>query len=500
MPLNPNVSQAVKQFLSPAEKDLFIGGKTVPAQSEKRIPVIDPATGETIASVPDASPADVHTAVINARETFDSGVWSDMPPVDREKRLLKLADLLESHAEELQHLIVLENGKLLSAAQREVSGSIKYVRYAAGWTTKIMGDTLDVSMTAPNTRYFAYTVLEPVGVVAGIIPWNFPLNMAVWKAAAALACGCTIVLKPSEEAPLSALRLAELAIEAGIPAGVLNVITGYGSTAGSALVSHKGINKIAFTGSTATGKIIGKAALDNMTRLSLELGGKSPAIVMPDADLSRVPADVAKGIFYNQGQVCVAGSRLYVHRSIFDTVVEQVGGIASKMRLGNGFDPDARIGPVVSKAQQERVMGYVSGGVESGGEVLVGGKMGIGRGYFVEPTVMINVPQESRIVQEEVFGPVLVALPFYDIDEVIRLANDSTMGLAATIYSNNLSHVHRLVKGIKAGTVFVNSPIRSDPNLPLGGYKESGFGREHGRSLIDLYTEQKSVVIAYDEE
>jgi len=500
MSLNPNVHAGVRQFLSPADKDLFINGEYIPADSGKRIPVIDPATGATIATVSDASSADVDKAVQSAREAFDSGVWSDMPPYEREKRLLKLADLIEANAEELQHLIVCENGKLLSAAQREVSGSIKYTRYAAGWTTKIAGDTLDVSMTAPNTSYFAYTKLEPVGVVAGITPWNFPLNMAVWKAMAALACGCTVVLKPSEEAPLSALRLAELAIEADIPAGVLNVITGYGASAGSALVSHRGINKVAFTGSTATGKIIGKAAMDNMTRVSLELGGKSPVIVTESADISKIPANVAKGIFYNQGQVCVAGSRLYVHRSRFDEVVEKVSAVASSMKLGSGFDPSAKLGPVVSANQQARVIDYIQSGLSSGAEAVVGGKSLDSEGYFVEPTVLVNMAQDNRVVQEEIFGPVLVALPFDTLDEVIELANDSTMGLAATIYSNDLSTVHRLVKRIKAGAIYVNSPVRSDPNLPLGGYKESGVGREHGRSLIDLYTEQKSVVIAYDEE
>ena len=499
MGLHPQVADSVRQFLAPSEKSLFIGGEAKASQSDKRIPVINPATGETIATVPDATTADVDHAIQTARETFESGVWSEMPPNEREKRLLKLADLIEAHAEELQQIIVLENGKLLSAAQREVSGSIKYTRYAAGWTTKIHGDTLDVSLTAPNTRFFAYTQLEPVGVVAGIIPWNFPLNMAIWKAVSAIACGCTVVLKPSEETPLSALRLAELAMEADIPAGVLNVITGYGKSAGADLVKHRGINKVAFTGSTETGKIIGKLALDNMTRLSLELGGKSPAIVLPDADLSQVPPYVAKGIFYNQGQVCVAGSRLYVHRDIFDRVVGDVGDVASKMTIGDGFDSASQLGPVVSQNQQNRVLDYIESGLMDGAEAVSGGKRVDRDGYYIEPTVLVNMPHESRVVQEEIFGPVLVATPFDDLDEVIRLANDTRFGLAATIYSNNLSHVHKLVKHIKAGAIYVNSPVRSDPNLPLGGYKESGFGREHGRSLIDLYTETKSVVIAYEE-
>lgn len=500
MSLNPKLSSAVTSFLTPSHKDLFIGGKSVSAQSDKRIPVIDPSNGETFATVPDASPADVDLAVKNARSAFDSGIWSDMPPADREKRLFKLAELLETHTEELQEIIVLENGKLLSAAQREVSGSINYTRYAAGWTSKITGNTLDVSLIAPKTKFFAYTQLEPVGLVAGITPWNFPLNMAIWKAVAAMACGCTVVLKPSEEAPLSALRLAELAMMADIPAGVLNVISGYGGSAGASLVSHPDINKVAFTGSTETGKKIGSAALDNMTRLSLELGGKSPVIVMPDADLSSLAADVAKGIFYNQGQVCVAGSRLYVHQDIFERVVNEVGAIASKMKIGGGFESGVQLGPLVSANQQKRVMDYIESGLSQGAQAIVGGHSLDRAGFYVEPTVMVNMAQDSRVVQEEIFGPVLVAIPFKDINEAIQLANDSRYGLSATIYSNNLSHVHQLTRKIKAGAIYVNSPVRSDPNLPLGGYKQSGFGREHGTSLIDLYTEQKSVVIAYNEE
>jgi phenylacetaldehyde dehydrogenase len=343
-------------------------------------------------------------------------------------------------------------------------------------------------------------VREPVGVVVGIIPWNFPLNMAIWKAIAALACGNTIILKPSEETPHSSLRLAELALEADIPAGVMNVITGYGHTAGNALVTHPDIDKVSFTGSTATGKKIGKAALDNMTRISLELGGKGPVIVLEDADIASVPSHIAKGIFYNQGQVCVAGSRVYVHKSHFDRVVEGVGDIASKMKIGSGLDEGVQLGPLVSQNQHQRVLNYIGQGLSDGASAAFGGHALEREGYFVEPTVLINTNQHMSVVQEEIFGPVLVAMPFEDVNDVLAMANDSAYGLGASIFTNDLSKAHRLIKKIKAGNVFVNSPVRSDPNLPLGGYKQSGFGREHGTSIIDTYTELKSVVIGYATE
>lgn len=490
----------VQKFLAPVDKDLFIDGKTYTSTSDNRIEVVNPATGSVIATIPDANQEDVNVAVASARQAFDNGIWSDMPPTERERRLLKFAQVIENHAEELQHLLVAENGKLLSAAQREVGGASRYTRYAAGWTTKITGETLDVSYTAPNTDYFAYTVREPIGVVVGIIPWNFPLNMSIWKSMSALACGNTIILKPSEETPLSALRLAELALEADIPAGVLNVVTGYGHTAGASLVSHPDIDKVAFTGSTATGKKIGQAALDNMTRVSLELGGKGPVIVLEDADISSVPAHIAKGIFYNQGQVCAAGSRVYVHKSHFEQVVESVGQIANKMVIGSGLDSGVQLGPLVSQGQHQRVLNYIGQGLADGAEVAFGGQTVEREGYFVEPTVLVNTSQEMSVVQEEIFGPVLVAMPFDNLSDVIRMANDSPYGLGAAVFTNNLSKAQRMIKKLKAGSVYVNSPVRIDSNLPFGGYKQSGYGREHGSSIIDTYTELKSVVIAYNTE
>lgn len=498
--LDSRFHPGVQKFLASADQSLFIDGQAYESSSDSRINVINPASGDMIATVPDATQADVDAAVQSARKAFDSGIWSDMPPAERERCLLKLASIIEQQAEELQHLIVAENGKLLFAAQREVGGAARYTRYAAGWTTKITGNTVDVSFTAPDTDYFAYTVREPVGVVVGIIPWNFPLNMAIWKSMSALACGNTIIIKPSEETPLSALRLAELALEADIPPGVINVITGYGHSAGASLVSHPGVDKVAFTGSTATGKKIGKAALDNMTRVSLELGGKGAVIVMEDADIASVPAHIAKGIFYNQGQVCAAGSRLYVHRSHFDTVVEGVGNIATKMKIGAGLDEGVQLGPLVSQSQHQRVMNYIGQGLSDGAELAIGGNALNREGYFVEPTVLVNTNHQMTVVQEEIFGPVLVAMPFDDVKEVIDMANDSPYGLGAAVFTNNLSKAQGLIKAIKAGSVFVNSPVRIDPNLPFGGYKQSGYGREHGTSIIDTYTELKSVVIGYNTE
>ncbi|BBM87565.1 aldehyde dehydrogenase family protein [Candidatus Uabimicrobium amorphum] len=478
------------------DRKMFINGD-YQEKGTRRIPVINPATEEQINTVPDACLEDVNSAVECAYEAFCNKIWRSYTPTKREECILQLATLMEENKEELAMLIVCENGKLVKDALREVANSIRFTRYMAGWATKVYGDTLDVSLTAPQQEFFAYTKREPVGVVAAIIPWNMPLAMAIWKIVPALVCGCTVVVKPSEETPLSALRLAELIVEAGIPGGVVNVVTGYGDTCGKFLVEHSLINKIAFTGSTTTGKIIGQRAMENMTRVSLELGGKSPVIILDDADLSMVDAFIAKGIFYNQGQICAAGSRLYVARSIFEETVQRVVKIAEKMKLGSGLEQNVDLGPLVSKKQQQKVFQYIEEAIACGATVLSGGKIPQGKGFFVEPTILTNVNHGMSVVQEEVFGPVLVAMPFDDIEEVIAKANDSTYGLSASIYSQNISTIHRMIPQIKAGTIFVNSPVRTDPNLPFGGFKQSGLGREHGSSMFDLYTELKSVVITY---
>ncbi|HEX6999253.1 MAG TPA: aldehyde dehydrogenase family protein [Gammaproteobacteria bacterium] len=490
----PKASAAVEAFLARPPR-LLIGGEWVTPASRATIDVVDPASGRTVAVVADADETDVDRAVAAAREAFEKGPWPSMLPVQREALLWKLSDLIERHADELAELESIDNGKTkVMASVVDVPHTRDYFRYMAGWATKIEGSTIDVSIGGPpGGRVNAFTRREPVGVVAQIIPWNFPLAMAAWKLAPALAAGCTCVLKPAEQTPLTALRLGELIMEAGFPAGVVNILTGYGETTGAALVRHPGVDKIAFTGSTEVGKLINKAATDSVKRVSLELGGKSPVIVLPDANVETVIGGAAGAIFFNAGQVCAAGSRLYVHRKLYDHVVEGVGKAATAIRLGPGLDPDTQMGPLVSREQKERVLGYIESGKQQGAEVVAGGDAPPHPGFFVTPTVMANVRPEMKVVQEEIFGPVLVAQRFDDLDEVVAMANDTQYGLSASIWSNDLTAVHRLIPRIRAGTIWVNTHSPIDANMPFGGYKQSGFGREHGRVGIEMYTELKSV-------
>jgi phenylacetaldehyde dehydrogenase len=490
----PAPSAVVGSFLRKPPR-LLIGGEWVEPRSDKRIPVTDPATGREIAAVPDANREDVDRAVAAARAAFDKGPWRSMLPAEREALMWKLAELIDANADELAELESLDNGKTkFMASVVDVPGARNHFRYMAGWATKIEGSTIEISVGAPpGGRVNAFTLREPVGVVAQIIPWNFPLVMAAWKLGPALAAGCTCVLKPAEQTPLSALRLGELIVEAGFPPGVVNILTGYGETAGAALVTHPGVDKIAFTGSTSVGKLINKSATDSLKRVSLELGGKSPVIVLPDADVDKVIGGAAGAIFFNAGQVCAAGSRLYVHRKIFDRVVEGVGGAAQSIRLGPGLHPETQMGPLVSREQQERVLGYIASGRAEGASVVTGGGAPSHPGFYVTPTVLADVKRTMRVVQEEIFGPVLVAERFDDLDEVAALANDTPYGLGASIWSNDLTAVHRLVPKIKAGTIWVNTHGPVDANMPFGGFKQSGIGREHGRVGIEMYTELKSV-------
>jgi phenylacetaldehyde dehydrogenase len=494
--LDRRVHPEVQAWLSTPSKTMWCDGGPFSAVTALRIEVRDPATGAIVATVPDATAAEVEHVVGSAAAAFAGGAWLALSPAARELILLRLAELVERHAEALQHLIVVENGKLIAAARREVEGVVRFIRYAAGWTTKITGETFDLSVEQSGTRYSAFTRREPVGVVAGILPWNMPLSMAVWKAVPALACGCAVVLKPAEETPLSSLRFAELAAEAGIPSGWLSVITG-GPGAGAALVAHGGIAKVSFTGSTEVGREVARVAAGRLARISLELGGKSPVVVFDDTELEAVAPQVAQGIFYNQGQVCAAGSRLYVQRRGYDRMIEHLARTAGAMTIGSGFDPDARLGPLVSASQRDRVLRYVASGRAAGARVVAGGGAPARDGYFVEPTIFVDAGEDLPIVQEEIFGPVLVAHPFDDEEEALAAINGTAYGLSASVYTESLSRVHRLIPRIQAGTIFVNSPARTDPNLPMGGVKASGFGREHGRSLIDLYTELKSVVVGY---
>jgi phenylacetaldehyde dehydrogenase len=472
---------------------MLIGGERVAAASGKTFETLDPATGGAIVDVPDGDAADIDAAVAAARAAFPK--YAGLAPALRQRLLLTLATLVEREADTFAQLESLDNGKAVGLARAvDVNAAIEYLRYTAGWATKIEGVTVQPTSPPPrNAEYVAYTVREPVGVVGAIVPWNFPLLMAVWKIAPALAAGCTVVLKPAEETPLTALLLGELALEAGFAAGVVNVVTGDGATAGAALAAHPGIDKITFTGSTEVGKLVGKAAMVNLTRVTLELGGKSPVVILKDAPVDKVGAGAAQAIFFNSGQVCTAGSRIIAHRSIVDQVVEKMAGVARKMTIGPGLDPSTVVGPLVSQRQFDRVSGYVAAGLAGGATAVVGGERVGTAGYFMQPTVLTGAAPDSAVVREEIFGPVAVVLPFDDVDEAAALANDTPYGLAASVWSNDLSATHRLVKRIKAGTVWVNNHNQIDPALPFGGYKQSGLGREHGHAAIDTYTEQKTV-------
>jgi phenylacetaldehyde dehydrogenase len=478
---------------------MLIGGEWRAASDGQTFDVYNPATGQVLCQVPAATEADVDAAVRSARQALTSDAWRGLTPYARERLIHRLADLLEANGPDIARLESTNQGKLVPWAQAiDVDGSVQWLRYMAGWCTKIEGLTLDVSIPfPPGVRYNASTRRVPVGVVGAIVPWNFPLAMAVWKLAPALAAGNTVVLKPAEETPLTALRLAALAQEAGFPPGVLNVITGDGPTCGAALVRHPGVDKITFTGSTEVGRIIGAQCGRDIRRCTLELGGKSPVIVLDDMDVETAVAGAAGAIFFNHGQVCTAGSRLYVADKLYDKVVAGVADVARSTILGAGTDPTVQMGPLVSAEQQRRVMGYIDSARKEGGEILVGGEAQ-GPGYFVRPTVVANTANKPlTVVREEIFGPVLVAMPFSQLDDVLREANATAYGLGASVWTHDLRKAHRAVDAIEAGTVWVNTHNMVDPNMPFGGFKQSGIGREHGRGAIESYTEVKSVCIAY---
>lgn len=496
--LDPRQHPALTRYRACPDFEMCIGGIGVGATGRERIAVEDPASEQTIAFVPAGDASDVDDAVQAATQAGrPDSMWTRMAGLEREAILHRLAARLAEQADELAHLLVLENGKLLAAAQREVQGCVQYTRYAAGWASKITGETIDASAPEAGRGRVAYTRREPVGVVAGITAWNMPLSMAVWKAIPALACGCTVVLSPAIQTPLSSLRLAELALEAGVPPGVLNVVTGLGHVTGAALARHPGAQHVSFTGSTAVGREVGQAAAANLATASLELGGKSPVIVFADADLERVIPAVFSGIFYNQGQVCAAGSRLYVERPLFDQVVDAVSERAEQMRLGSGLDPRAELGPLVSAQHKQRVTEHIERARRAGARITAGGRRVEATGHFVEPTVFADVRQEMDIVQQEVFGPVLVAMPFDQPTEALALANDSAYALSGSVYTQDIDRAHQLIPKLNAGVVYVNAPARTDPALPFGGRRASGHGREHGRAIVDTYTVTKSVVISY---
>jgi len=492
------VGAQTNAFITRGQQRMLIDGAWMDAVSGARFDVLNPADESILASVPAGGETDVDRAVQAARRAFDTGPWSRFRPAERQRLLLKLADLVERDAQTLAEIETLDNGKSVGLARAvDIGLSIDFLRYMAGWATKLEGTTIETSVPfAPRQEFFAYTRREPVGVVAAVVPWNFPLLVAIWKLAPALTTGCTVVLKPAEQTPLSALYLGQLIIEAGFPDGVVNIVTGDGPSAGAPLVRHPLVNKISFTGSTEVGKLIGRAAMDNMTRVTLELGGKSPTIVLDDCDPQQAAAGAAQAIFFNQGQVCCAGSRLYVHKKQFDRVVADIANIASGMKVGHGFDAEAAINPLVSQEQVDRVSGYVDIGRREGANVLTGGSRSGERGYYMQPTVLTATDQTLRVVQEEIFGPVLVAMPYEDLDEIAARANDTAYGLGASIWSNDLSRVQRLIPKIKAGTVWVNCHSMLDSSVPFGGFKQSGIGRDMGRQSLDGYLETKSVFMA----
>jgi len=490
------VHNRVAEFLSRPRK-MFINNQWVEAASGKTFPVYNPATGEVLVQVAEGDREDVNRAVKAARKAFDGGAWPELSASERGRLMWKLADLLEQHAEEFSQLESLDNGKPLSVARAaDIPLAIDLFRYMAGWATKIEGNTIPISAKSKRNEYFAYTRREPVGVVGQIIPWNFPLLMAAWKLGPALATGCTVVLKPAEQTPLTALLLGELFAEAGFPDGVVNVVPGYGETAGAALAAHPQVDKVAFTGSTEVGKLILQAAAGNLKKVSLELGGKSPNIVFDDAEVKPTIAGAASAIFFNQGQVCSAGSRLYVEKDMFDKVVEGVAEQAKKIKLGPGMEPDTTMGPLVSEEQLRRVTSYLEAGFNEGAEALAGGKKRDGAGYFVEPTVMVKTNPQMKVVREEIFGPVVVASPFSDIDEIVAEANNTEYGLAAGVWTKDISKAHRLAHRLRAGTVWINCYSVFDAAMPFGGFKQSGWGREMGHEVLELYTEVKSVCVA----
>ncbi len=494
---NVQLQNKVLEFISKPRK-MLINGKWVESASGKTFPSYDPSTGEVLARIAEGDREDIDRAVKAARAAFETGPWPSLTASERGKMVWKLADLIEQHLQEFAELESLDNGKPLKVARvADVPLAVDLFRYMAGWATKIEGTTIPISVPyTPGAKYLAYTLREPVGVVGQIIPWNFPLLMAAWKLGPALATGCTVVIKPAEQTPLSCLLLGELVQEAGIPDGVVNIVPGYGETAGAALAAHPDVDKVAFTGSTEVGKLILQAAAGNLKKVSLELGGKSPNVVFGDVDIDAAVAGSSSAIFFNHGQCCCAGSRLYVQNDIFDKVVEGVSARADKIRVGPGMDSSTDMGPLVSEEQLNRVCGYLESGFSEGAKAVTGGQRQGDKGYFVKPTVLVNTNEKMKVVQEEIFGPVVTAIPFKNPDELVAKANDSAYGLAAGIWTRDIQKAHRLAAQLRAGTVWINCYNIFDAALPFGGYKQSGWGREMGHDALELYTEVKAVCAA----
>src|ERR1700738_4519568 len=476
-------------------KKMLIDGKWVDAASGKRFETHNPATGELLATVAEGDAEDINRAVAAARRAFE-GPWSKVKPFERQNLLLKLADLVEKNFEELSQLDTLDMGAPISRTRGNKLRVLDMLRYYAGQATALHGETIENSLPG---EIFSYTLKEPVGVLGAIIPWNGPLSATVWKIGPAIATGCTVILKPAEEAPLTSLRLAELAMEGGIPPRVVNVVPGYGETAGAALASHPDVDKVAFTGSHVTGQSIIKASAGNLKRVSLELGGKSPDIVFADADLEAAVPGAAMAVFANSGQICSAGTRLFVEQKVYDEFVGKVADFGKSLHVGNGLDPETQIGPLVSEQQLERVTGYLDVGAKEGANALTGGARltegPLAKGYFVPPTVFANVNDNMRIAQEEIFGPVISAIHFKDTDDLVARANSTMFALGSGVWTKDVSKAHRMAKAIRAGSVWVNCYQAMDPAVPFGGYKMSGYGRESGKQHLEEYLNVKAVWI-----
>ncbi|MGH9404288.1 MAG: aldehyde dehydrogenase family protein [Terriglobia bacterium] len=490
-------STAIAHTLKPGK--LLIDGKELDAASGRTLPVVNPATGEHLTTVPDASEADVDRAVCAARRSFESGAWRDMNVSQREKILWRIGELIEKNKEELATLESLNNGKTYREALRgDIPPAWDIFYYYAGWARKIYGETIPV-----DGHYLNYTLREPVGVVGMITAWNYPMLLAAWKVAPALATGCSMAVKPSEMTPLTTLKLGEYCLEAGVPEGVVNVVTGYGPSAGDALARHLDVDKIAFTGSIRTARSLLKASAEsNLKRLSLELGGKSPNIIFPDADLDRATTAAFWGIYANKGEVCSAGSRLLVHEAVYDQFVDGLAEKAKKMKVGNPLDPATEMGSQISRAQMERVLGYIETGKEEGARLLCGGERDIegdkARGFYLKPAIFAGVRPQMKIAQDEIFGPVLAALKFRDADDAAEIANGTIYGLVSSVWTRDIRLAHRMAQKIRAGSVWINDYNCFDSASPFGGCKQSGFGREMGAHALESYTQVKSVWVALD--